>query len=210
MKNNYNNNNEYNPKIYYHRSIRLKGYDYSKKGLYFVTIRTQNLGVACNASTDNIHPFGEIANGKMILSNIGIIANVFWYEIKNHTNNIALHEFIVMPNHIHGIIEIINNIAPPTVEALHATPLHIPTKQQTNAIYPKNEYMASISPKSRTLSTFIRSYKSAVSKHAHRLGFEFAWQRNYYEIIISNDKSYQAISNYIANNPINWVNYKFF
>jgi putative transposase len=80
-------------------STRLTNWDYRSIGAYFITICTHN----------REHYFGEIENGKMILSNIGVLANVFWYEIKNHTNNIELGEFVVMPNHIHGIL-IVNNM----------------------------------------------------------------------------------------------------
>jgi len=79
------------------------------------------------------------------------------------------------------------------VETLHATSLRH-----------KNEQMAKISPKSGSVSTIIRSYKSAVTKHAHRLGFEFAWQTRFYDHIIRNEASFQTINTYIINNPVNW------
>jgi len=74
----------------------------------------------------------------------------------------------------------------------------------------KNEYMSSISPKADSVSTTIRSYKSAVSKHAKRLGFEFAWQTRFHDHIIRNKKSFDTISEYIINNPIKWEYDKFF
>ena len=91
---------------YYHKynnkyriqSIRLANWDYRSNGAYFITICTKN----------RIHYFGEIKNGKMQLSNIGIIADILWCEIKYHIPGIQLREFIVMPNHIHGIL-ILNN-----------------------------------------------------------------------------------------------------
>ena len=79
------------------QSARLKGYDYTREGLYFITICTKN----------REHYFGEIIDHKMKLSNIGVLANVFWHEIKNHSKNVELHQFVVMPNHIHGILEIV-------------------------------------------------------------------------------------------------------
>jgi putative transposase len=75
-------------------STRLQNWDYGWNGAYFITICTDN----------RINYFGDIYNGKMQLSNIGVIANILWYEIKNHGKNIELGEFIVMPNHIHGIL----------------------------------------------------------------------------------------------------------
>jgi len=108
----------YNSNIHRRRSIRLKGYDYSQAGLYFVTICVDN-GKSL---------FGNIVEGKMILSAIGEVANTLWHEIKNHIHNVRLCEFVVMPNHIHGIVEITNhitnvNIGVP-VGARHAPPLH--------------------------------------------------------------------------------------
>jgi REP element-mobilizing transposase RayT len=78
------------------KSARLQGYDYRTAGFYFVTICTEN----------RYNYFGEIINQRMQLSHIGILSNVFWYEIVNHAKNIKLHQFVAMPNHIHGILEI--------------------------------------------------------------------------------------------------------
>jgi putative transposase len=168
-------------------STRLTNWDYRSIGAYFITICTHN----------REHYFGEIENGKMILSNIGVLANVFWYEIKNHSKNIELGEFVIMPNHIHGIL-IVNNMDL-NAEALHATPLHATPLQSD-----KNEQMSKISPKSNSISTIIRPYKSAVTKHANRLNFEFKWQTRFHDHIIRDQKSFNNISNYIINNPSNW------
>lgn len=176
-------------------SARLQHWDYRWAGAYFITICTK----------DRIHYFGKIENGNMILSNIGVIADVFWYEIKNHAQNVELGEFVVMPNHIHGILILTGNDDNNNVETLHATSLQ-PIQQPNH----KNEQMADISPKSGSTSTIIRSYKSAVTKHAHRLGFEFAWQTRFHDHIIRNDESFQTISNYIIHNPANWQEDKFF
>jgi REP element-mobilizing transposase RayT len=132
-------------------------------------------------------------------------------------------EFVVMPNHVHGII-IINNpentnyrngSVDGSIETLHATSLQstqstppmksIPTRLEQI----QNEFMANISPKSNSLSTIIRSYKSAVSKHAHRLAFGFEWQSRFHDHIIRNEQSYQNISEYIINNPLKWIDDKF-
>ncbi|MCD6354793.1 MAG: hypothetical protein J7L95_04510 [Prolixibacteraceae bacterium] len=80
------------------KSARLEGYDYRQAGLYFITICTHN----------HEHYFGKIVDNEMQLSNIGILADVFWHEIKNHKKNIELHQFVVMPNHIHGILKIVD------------------------------------------------------------------------------------------------------
>jgi putative transposase len=102
-----NNKSSYNPNIHHRRSIRLKGYDYSQAGLYFITI----------CCYDKLCLFGEIivpnnqsANNnlaQMMLNDAGKIAHECWLEIPNHFPNVVLHEFVVMPNHIHGIIEFV-------------------------------------------------------------------------------------------------------
>lgn len=191
-------------------SARLQHWDYRWAGAYFITICTN----------DRLHYFGKIENGKMALSAVGILADVFWYEIKNHAQNVELGEFVVMPNHIHGILILTGNIADrdndsdsdsDSVQTLHATslpdPIHDP---QSKFPIPKNDQMAKISPKLGSLSAIVRGYKSAITKHAHRLGFEFAWQTRFYDHIIRDEASFQRITNYIINNPANWKEDKFF
>ncbi len=182
-------------------SARLQNWDYRWAGAYFITICTQN----------REHYFGEIENGEMQLSPIGAIADVLWHEIKNHTQNIELGAFVVMPNHIHGILILNGNVGNvgnignnDNVETLHATSLRS-TQQSTT-----DEFMASISPKSDSVSTIIRSYKSAVTKHTHRLGFDFAWQTRFHDHIIRDNISFENIQTYINKNPIKWVDDKFY
>ncbi len=188
------NKNHKNRKI-----IRLQTWDYRWAGAYFITICTHK----------REHYFGEVMGGKMQLSQVGVIADILWYEIENRVKNVTLGEFVVMPNHMHGILILNDN-----VRSLHATTpqnddvrsLHATTPPQDD----KNEYMSSISPKSNSVSTIIRSYKSAVTKHVKRLGFEFAWQTRFHDHIIRNEKSFDTISEYIINNPIKWEDDKFF
>jgi REP element-mobilizing transposase RayT len=174
-------------------SARLQHWDYRWAGAYFITICTN----------DRQHYLGEIENGEMILSNAGVVADALWYEIPNHAQNVKLGAFVVMPNHVHGVL-ILNDNAMTHVETLHATSL--PTSTSTN----KNEQMMNISPKPNSISTIIRSYKSAVTKHVHRLGFDFEWQSHFHDHIIRDDESYQTITNYIINNAANWQKDKFF
>ena len=101
-----------------------------------------------------------------------------------------------MPNHIHGIL-ILNNEDFIDVEALDAISLQ------------KNEQMSKISPKSNSIATIIRSYKSAITKHANRLGFEFAWQARFHDHFIRDVKSFDTISDYIINNAKNWKKDRF-
>lgn len=197
-------------------SARASWWDYKKDAAYFITICTKNRKLV----------FGQVMDKKMLLSQVGVIADILWYEIKNHTQNVILNDFIVMPNHIHGIL-ILNNALHEeilNVETLHATSLPIqsiiPIEQQTTKpIDPqsttkknivKNEIMSAISPKAGSLSTIIRSYKSAVTRHAHRLGFEFDWQLRFHDHIIRNQEEYDRIATYIKYNPTHWKEDKFF
>jgi putative transposase len=187
------------------QSARCPNWNYGSNSAYFVTICTQN----------HEKYFGEIINQKMQLSHTGVIADILWYEIKNHAKNVELDAFVVMPNHVHGILILNGNNSiyndngnvggngNGMVETLHATSLPF----QPNA---KNEIMSKISPKHGSVSTIIRSYKSAVTRHAHRLGFEFAWQSRFHDHIVRNNESPERIRNYITNNPQNWNKDKFF
>ena len=165
------------------------------------------------------HFFGEIINGKMELSNTGVIADIFWHEIPHHTKNVILGEFIVMPNHIHGILILNDSVEtlhatsnPDIVQTLHATsnPNDIVQTLHATSLPPKNEAMANISPKSNSIATIIRSYKSAVTKHANRLKLQNGWQTRFHDHIIRNELEYQRITDYIINNPSKWQEDKFF
>ena len=195
-------------------SDRYMNYDYSRPGKYFITICTKN----------KIPYFGNVENGRMILSEFGVIADKYWREIPAHFPFIELDEFIVMPDHMHGII-IIKNMTNPVVvglvEPLHATvlPPPPPPPPQTNPLdiphvmeIPKksnqsiNEHMSSISPKSGSLGSIVRSYKSAVSKNAHKIDPGFEWQQSFYDHIIRSNSGLKRIRNYIMNNPSKWHN----
>ena len=180
-------NNKFKNK-YRIQSIRLQNWDYGWNGLYFVTICTKNRKCF----------FGDIVDGKMNLSRIGIIADILWYEIKNHAQNIELDEFTVMPNHIHEILILNGN-----VETRHALSLQSQSQSQNTIGQKRFQNQGK-----NTVSSIIGGYKSAVTKHAHRLGFEFAWQRNYWEHIIRNKTEYNRITQYIIDNPVIWKNDK--
>ncbi|AUD01170.1 transposase [Spirosoma pollinicola] len=172
-------------------SARAAWWDYSWAGAYFITI--------CTAQRQ--HFFGEIEDGKMQLSNIGVLADVFWHEIRHHSQQLELGSFVVMPNHIHGIL-ILNethtndqNATGPIVETRHALSLpqpHTSPGEQRFQNQGKN-----------TVSSIIGSYKAAVTKHAHRLGFDFGWQTRFHDHIVRNDIEYQRINDYIELNPSN-------
>lgn len=192
-----NTNKKYKNK-YRVESTRLKGWDYSNPGIYFITICTKNR--ECY--------FGNVENEKMILSRIGVIADILWYEIKNHNHHVELGEYVVMPNHIHGMI-IINNKNNADVIGRDVA-CNDSTDTESNSEISKNEFMSRISPKSGSVVRIIGGYKSAVSKHAHRLGFEFQWQERFWDTIIRDEQSFENISEYIINNPGNWEKDKLF
>jgi putative transposase len=178
---------KYNPEIHHRRSYRLQQYDYSRAGLYFITICTQARKCL----------FGIIKDGKMILNDAGKIANECWLKIPEHFPNAVLHEYIVMPNHVHGIIELTKDELP-----------NAPQYNEFQKIIP------------RSIGSIVRGYKIGVTKWFHNntvrvenfqplhqvQNFEplQIWQRNYYERIIRNEQSYQNISDYIIDNPSNW------
>jgi putative transposase len=172
---------------YRNESARLPGWDYRNAGAYFVTIVTKN----------RFRYFGEIENGRMQYSPTGAIAHVLWNEIEHHEKKgIQLGEMVVMPDHLHGIIILPDPPdAVPPVGTLHATSLQ--GELETS-------YHGEISPKPGSISNIIRSYKSAVSKYAHRLGFDFAWQHRFHDRIIRDERKFENITNYIRNNPRNW------
>ncbi len=180
----------YDPLRHHRRSIRLKGYDYSQAGAYFVTIVTHDRECA----------FGEVVECEMRLNEIGQVASECWVAMPTHHSNIELDEFVVMPNHIHGIILI---VADGHGDARRGVQLNAPTdyKPTRNA----DNRMSVISPYRGTLSVVIRTFKAAVTTAAREINRQgFAWQRNYHEHIIRNDRDLERIRAYILNNPPNW------
>ncbi len=122
-------------------------------------------------------------------------------EIPKHFPFVELGNFVVMPNHTHGIM-IINNI-----KSLQCNDMD-KSLQCNNST--TNQYYSNISPKSGSISTIIRSYKSVVSKHARLLNPEFHWQPKFHDHVIRNSESFERIQNYIENNPSNWKEDKFY
>lgn len=189
------------------KSPRLRHWDYGSSSAYFITICTN----------DRQHYFGEISDSKMQVSPVGAIAYVLWHEIKNHAKNVELGEFVVMPNHVHGILILNGNNGIVNIDGGSVGDggavvggRDVACNVPTGINHLKNEQMAAISPKSNTVSSIIRSYKSAVTKYCNRLGLPFKWQSRYHDHIIRNDESFQRISEYIMNNPLNWREDKFY
>lgn len=159
-------------------SARLKGWDYSSAGAYFITICTHR----------RIHHFGHCENGKLQLSTIGLIVQGCWFEIPRINPQVELGAFVVMPNHVHGII-----ILPG-----HDNPTAVETGQ------------CPVSTKS--ISTLVGSYKSACTKHINRSfpDTNFKWQERFHDHIIRDQPSFDRISKYIINNPNAWNGDRFY
>jgi putative transposase len=196
------NKTQNNMPLNHRRSIRLKNYDYSKIGFYFVTICTK----------DHMHLLGEITDGKMSLSKSGEIVEKEWYKTGGIRPNINLHEFVIMPNHLHGIIEISGNTAcRGTPQRAHENGTGHCEKMGTVPRAPTIEIFGK--PSRDTIPTIIRSYKAIVTKQVRELENDACcsfWQRNYYEHIIRNEESYLKIAEYIRNNPEKWLEDKYY
>jgi len=171
---------EYDSPTRYRRSIRLKGYDYTQAGGYFLTICTH----------DRLLRLGSIFDGKMILSKEGLIVCEEWQKSAEIRKGMKFDAFVVMPNHIHGIVfinddDVIKKDGNKAVGAHSRAPLRKP----------------------RPLGSFVAGFKSATTKRVNEfLGTPCVpfWQSNYYEHIIRHDKSLNIIRRYIENNPLMW------
>jgi REP element-mobilizing transposase RayT len=158
---------------------RLSDFDYSQNGYYFVTICTKN----------RKEFFGDIRDGKMILNGLGQAVQKCWLDIPIHFPNATLDEYVVMPNHIHGILVIENSDS--VGNNNHCS------LQDQNASWQTRL--------SGSLSSMIRGFKIGVKKRCIANGkIDFAWQRSFYDHIIRNEKSLDKIRQYISDNPAQW------
>ena len=170
----------FNPDIQHRRSVRLRGWDYSGPGVYYITICTHRRECL----------FGEVLDGAMRLNQAGEMAEACWRAIPGHTQRIELDEWVVMPNHVHGIIVILDT----SVGARHAVPL-----RETTEVFGK--------PKPDSLSTVVRSFKSAVTKninHFRDTPGSLLWQRSFYDHIVRTQPDLDQIRQYIDENPMKW------
>ena len=188
-------------------SARLQNWDYGSNAVYFITICTKN----------REHFFGEMDNKKMMLNSIGKLAEQFWIEIPKHFTFIEFGNFVVMPNHVHGIL-IIDKIGGEISEMVDTvdTVDTVETRQclvSTNV--PPNPNKPTIGQKrfqnqgKNTISSIVGSYKSVLTKNARLIDVDFGWQSRFHDHIIRNDGEFQRISEYIINNPRNWQTDKF-
>jgi putative transposase len=169
----------FDPQRYHRRSIRLKEYDYAQPGAYFITIVTQGRKFL----------FGEIANQEMRSNDYGRVADEGWHAIPEHFRNVELGAYVIMPNHVHGIV-LINDR---NDDAGTGTIYRARTEQFQKPVV-------------GSIPTIVRTFKAAVTR---RLGREFnmtnIWQRNYYEHVIRDEKEWDRIHRYIESNPSKWA-----
>jgi putative transposase len=175
-------------------SIRLHGYDYSQNGMYFVTVCTN----------DRVYLFGRIDNRKMVLNRYGTIVVQCWNDLPNHYPNIILDEFVVMSNHIHGIIIIDNNLNTSSKVETGLKPVSTEITQIpdiTNGHNPPKNHQ-----NRHGLSEIVRALKTFSSRQINELrhtqGINI-WQPGYYDHIIHSQNEYKRIKMYIRNNPNN-------
>ena len=165
---------KFNPKIHHRKSIRLKHYDYSQLGLYFITICAEQGHCF----------FGTIQNDNMALNDAGTMIDGQWCELPHRFPSVVLHEYVVMPNHFHGIIELAGADTKPAAT------------------------IGDLVGAFKSLST--DEYIKNVKQNNWRPFAGKLWQRNYYEHVIRHEESYLKIAEYIQNNPLNWQKDKYF
>jgi len=171
---------KYNSDSHPKKSLRLKEYDYSRLGAYFITI--------CTYEKECI--FGKVENEYMLLNQFGKIVLEFWNNLPERYANIKLDSFVIMPNHVHGIIKIID-----TVGAIHELPLQTANTNQ------KTKRRRMLIPK------VVGYFKMNSAKQINTIRNSTdipVWQRNYYEHIIRNENKLNKIREYIHNNPLKW------
>lgn len=169
----------YNPKKHHRRSIRLPGYDYTQPGAYYITICTYEKQCW----------FGDVVDGKMHYNYLGFIAYRFWLALSRRFKHIKLDAFVVMPNHIHGILII-------TEYGRNKARDRTPRKEQFGKPVPGS------------IPTVVRSYKSAVTRRINLMRRSRTvpiWQDNYHESIIRIEKGLEPVRQYIVNNPLKWT-----
>ena len=176
----------FDPNKHHRRSVRLSGYDYAQDGAYFVTV--------CTARRDCL--FGQITNnGEMILNTLGCVVEDNWFKSANIRKEIILDAFVVMPNHIHGIVIIIGE---PPVEVRDLRAHSRAPLPQSNTLFRRP----------RSLGSFIAGFKSVATTQINQIRdtpYTPVWQRSFYDTIIWNQTMLDGIRTYIENNPTNWA-----
>jgi REP element-mobilizing transposase RayT len=174
----------YDSGVHHRRSIRLRGYDYSRPGAYAVTI--------CTHLKQPV--FGEIVEGEMVLNDVGQMVRDTWEQMPSHYPGCGLDAFVVMPNHVHGIIVIAVGAAP----CARPSPGVRPHSGQTDGAMSLRDLVH------RFKSLTTARYRQGVVTRGWRALDGKLWQRNYYEHIIRNESEFETIRDYIATNPVRW------
>ena len=175
------------------KSPRLQGYDYASEGAYFVTICTQN----------RAYLFGDVVDGEMMLNTLGCIVETCWEDLPNHYHNIQLDAFVVMPNHIHGIIFISNH----DVGAGFKPALTKPSPNKPAPAKPIPTKPAPTTTKHHGLTEIVRGLKTFSARKINQLRDTPGtpvWQRSYHDHIIRDPRGLNNIRAYIATNPARW------
>ena len=196
----------YDPDKHHRRSIRLPGYDYSSAGLYFLTL----------CCYQRQHLFGDIIDGTMHLNALGQIVAEEWLKTPFIRPNFALDAWVVMPNHLHGIIIIHNSPVRAHSSAPQPPGPQSPVRAHSSAPQPQSPVRAhssapqppqSIQRPAQSIPSFVAGFKAAATKRINlhrRAPGTPVWQRNYYEHIIRNELALEGIQGYIHNNPRTW------
>ena len=188
---------KFDPQNHHRRSIRLKDYDYSQAGAYFITLVTQG----------RANLFGEIENGVMRLNRYGKIVQRAWMDLPYHYPDVTLEAFVVMPNHIHAIVVLQADDA--------GKGGSIQVSKSTSIITDPGKFITQDSRQTRpygkrrySLSELVRAFKSFSTRRINRIRDTHGisvWQRNYYEHIVRNQAELENIGEYIAGNPQKWA-----
>ena len=183
-------------------SARASWWDYGNNASYFVTICTHN----------REHFFGEVVDHEMRLTEIGESAYDCWNEIPNHFPFVVLDVFVVMPNHVHGIIIIDKlvdgaNMGDKNMDGVNMDGVNVVKTQNFASL--RQSTQNKFGPQSQNLASIIRGLKIGVTKFAKSKNIGFGWQPRFHDHIIRNEESYQRIRNYIITNPKNWHSDKF-
>lgn len=182
------------------KSARAPWWNYGWNATYFVTI--------CTAR--RLHHLGKIENNRMVLSEIGKYAEQSWLEIPKHFPFVILDQFIVMPNHVHGIITIDKSqggVVKTDVETQNLASLRVTVNETAG---PSEKSWNRFGPQSRNLGSIIRGFKIGVTKNARSVVAGFAWQSRYHDRIIRDYDEFVRVSHYIKTNPENWKKDRFF
>ena len=188
----------FDPQKHHRRSIRLKEYDYSQPGWYFITLCTNNREML----------FGDVIAGKMVLNDAGVFTTECWRDIPGHYPDVCLDEFIIMSNHVHGIINISENDENRNAGAKNVRVQNVRVQNFEPLQNHGNKYQKIIP---RSIGSIIRGFKISVTKwFRQNTDIYTVWQRNYYEHIIRNEPELNRIRQYIIENQIQWQNDKYF